>query len=62
MSSANMEHLPKYEEVSECCDALEELDLSLVNEIADVNEIEDKISELEELSGALENISFPGMY
>ena len=44
MESASMEHLPKYEEVSECAEALEAGQDSL--EAADLSELGDKIENL----------------
>jgi paraquat-inducible protein B len=62
MSGANMEHLPKYDEVSEACDELENIDTGVDTEVADVGDIGDAISQLEDIADALEGVCFPGMY
>lgn len=78
MSSANMEHLPKYEEVEEAADSLDNIDVSNVEgrtyEGADYDadsaeeapewrdQAEEDADELENAASELEQVNFPGMF
>lgn len=61
MDSANMTHLPKFDEVSEAADALEQIEPEAPS-IDDVSEIEEAADELESRADELESVSFPGMF
>jgi hypothetical protein len=61
MSGANMEHLPKYEEVSEAADSLDNIE-SEAPTITSVDEIEEAADELENRASELQDVMFPGMY
>lgn len=71
LDSANLTHLPKYDEVSECCDALDSvMDTfeSVDTEVSgdSIAEIQDALNSIkEDLENAVsegEDVSFPGMY
>jgi molecular chaperone GrpE (heat shock protein) len=78
MDNANMTHLPKYDEVSECCDALEttkdeleniewptEADISgaVVEDVETVVEfLQEIVDALENATSEADNVSFPGMF
>lgn len=66
MDSAGISHLPKYEEVSECSDALEqaqsEADTAEGVTITCFEDIQEAIDALQSVLDECENVSFPGMY
>lgn len=67
MSAASMEHLPKYDEVGEACNALDDAHDS-VNDLKEActsaETTDDLASELDELDDAITSVEvlFPGMY
>jgi hypothetical protein len=61
MDSANMTHLPKYDEVSEAADTLEQIEPEAPS-IDDVSEIDEAADELENRADELECVSFPRMF
>lgn len=61
LESGNMDHIPKYDEVSDCADTLENVDWE-VPEISDIDSITDAIEKLEEMQQSLDDANFPGMY
>lgn len=62
MSSANMEHLPKYEEVDECVNELENALGELEDPSIDVEDATQASSEIEGLDPNGYSPNFPGMY
>lgn len=69
MSGASMEHLPKFEEVSQACDELDGIDVSEFDgkefeapQEGEEFDASDAADALESAADELENVSFPGMY
>jgi len=64
MDNANMSHLPKFDEVSDCFDTLDSA-ISNLECLGDVSEFDDIATVADEIEDALseaECTSFPGMY
>jgi hypothetical protein len=61
MEGTNLENTSKYEEVSECADALEDIEAESKS-VEEWDGIEDVAEELDEIADNLENLNFPGMY
>ena len=57
-----LSNTPKYEDVSSACDELEQIDLSSVETISDIDEIDNIVEELNSAADTLEGVNFPGMY
>lgn len=62
MESANMEHLPKYEEVTECRDALDQLKTDLEDVSIDDTDAEAAKADIESFSYDSGSVNFPGMF
>lgn len=63
LDGANMSHLPKYDQVSECADVLDNALSTLEGlSIDGFEEIESVMSEAEEAVNEAEGAEFPGMY
>ncbi len=61
MEGTNLENTSKYQEVSECADMLEDIEIDN-GEIEDLSDIESRADDFDEAADSLEEVMFPGMY
>lgn len=63
MSGTNLESTQKFQDVSDCCDALDQIDTGSFDEEPDsLEDAEEKADAMEQVASELESVEFPGMY
>lgn len=63
MSGTNLESTQKFQDVSDCCDALDQISADSLGEEPDsIEDAEQKADDIEQAASELESVEFPGMY